>query len=114
MALFAAPLFYMRGVPRPLWIIDAVDGAGSGKTTIVDAMALVYDGTPISTSEAEMKRSFVELVKRIVSSEGRRSRILLLDNITGSFSCPELADLANEGIDLRTTRIRARGRGPAE
>nr|DAF26846.1 MAG TPA: DNA directed DNA polymerase [Caudoviricetes sp.] len=96
MALFAAPLFYIRGVPRPLWIIDAVDGAGSGKTTIVDAMALVYDGTPISTSEAEMKRSFVELVKRIVSSEGRRSRILLLDNITGSFSCPELADLATK------------------
>lgn len=96
MALFAAPLFYIPGVPRPLWIIDAIDGAGSGKTTIVDAMALLYDGTPISTSEAELKRSYVELVKRIVSSEGRRSRILLLDNITGSFSCPELADLATK------------------
>lgn len=59
-------------------------------------MALLYDGTPISTSEAELKRSYVELVKRIVSSEGRRSRILLLDNITGSFSCPELADLATK------------------
>ena len=83
-------------MPRPLWIIDAIDGAGSGKTTIVDAMAALYDGTPISTSEAELKRSYVELVKRIVSSEGRRSRILLLDNITGSFSCPELADLATK------------------
>lgn len=96
MALFAAPLFYIPGVPRPLWIIDAIDGAGSGKTTIVDAMALTYNGPPISTSEAELKRNFVELVKRIVSSEGRRSRILLLDNITGAFSCPELADLVTK------------------
>lgn len=96
MSLFAAPLFYISGVPRPLWIIDSIDGAGSGKTTIVDGMAALYDAPPISTSEAELKRSYVELVKRIVSNEGRRSRILLLDNITGAFSCPELADLATK------------------
>ena len=72
MALFAAPLFYISGVPRPLWVIDSIDGAGSGKTTIVDGMAALYDAPPISTSEAELKRSFVELVKRIVSNEGRR------------------------------------------
>lgn len=96
MALFAAPFFYINGVPRPLWVIDAIDGAGSGKTTIVDAIALLTGAPPISTSAAELSRSFVELIKRIVSSEGRHSRLLLLDNITGSFSCPELADLATK------------------
>jgi hypothetical protein len=34
-----------------------------------------------------------ELIKRLLSSEGRQSRILLVDNVTGNFSCQQLADL---------------------
>lgn len=91
-----APLFYLKSIPRPLWIIDSEDGAGTGKTTIVEIVASLYQGTPISTSSAELKKSFVELIKRVVSSEGRQARLLLLDNITGTFSCPELADMVTK------------------
>ena len=95
-AFVTAPLFYIKGIPRPLWIIDSEDGAGTGKTTIVEIVASLYGGTPISTSSAELKKSFVELIKRVVSSEGRQARLLLLDNITGTFACPELADMVTK------------------
>lgn len=91
-----APLFYRDDISRPLWIIDSEDGAGTGKTTIVNLVAKLYNCTPISTSATELKRNFGELIKRVVSSEGRQSRILMLDNITGMFSCPELADMVTQ------------------
>lgn len=96
MAMIAAPLFYVRGVPRPVWIIDSIDGAGSGKTKLVEAIAELYGSAPISTNKNEVQKQFTELTKRIVSSAGRQSRILLLDNVTGTFSCPEFADMATK------------------
>ncbi|MGN1008855.1 MAG: hypothetical protein ACI4PV_07895, partial [Butyricicoccus sp.] len=95
-AMITAPLFYIRGVPRPVWIVDSVDGAGSGKTKLVEAIAELYGAAPISTNENEIKKQYTDLVKRVVSSAGRQSRILLLDNVTGSFTCPELADMATK------------------
>lgn len=95
-SMITAPLFYIRGVPRPLWIVDSVDGAGSGKTKMVEAISELYGAAPISTNENEIKKQYTELVKRVVSSAGRQSRILLLDNVTGSFTCPELADMATK------------------
>lgn len=95
-AMITAPLFYIRGVPRPVWIVDSADGAGSGKTKLVEAIAELYGAAPISTNENEIKKQYTELVKRVVSSAGRQSRILLLDNVTGSFACPELADMATK------------------
>jgi len=95
-AFVCAPLYYIRGIPRPLWIIDSEDGPGTGKTTIVECVANLYSGAPISTSAAELKKNFNELTKRIVSNEGRQARVLLLDNVTGTFSCSELADLVTK------------------
>jgi len=92
-ALIIAPLWYVYGSARPSWIIDSEDGAGTGKSTIAEAVARLYIGEPIRTNRQELRMGIQELVKRLISSHGRQQRILLVDNVTGQFSCPELADL---------------------
>lgn len=92
-AFLVAPLWYRYGIPKPSWIIDSEDGAGTGKSTIVEACAYLYRGEPIRTNRQELRMGIQDLIKRLVSSSGRQQRILLVDNITGQFSCPELADL---------------------
>lgn len=91
--LFAAPIFYQRGIPRPCWIIDSEDGAGTGKTTMVELLAELYHGSPIKTSKQELAWDFKELTKRVISSEGRKSRILLVDNVIGKFDSDRFADM---------------------
>lgn len=91
-AFICAPLWYINGIPRPGWIIDSEDGAGTGKTTLVELVAKLYMGSPIRTNKQELKTNVTEIIKRLVSTEGRLSRILLADNITGDFHCAELSD----------------------
>jgi 5S rRNA maturation endonuclease (ribonuclease M5) len=91
-AFICAPMWYVRGLPRPGWIIDSTDGAGTGKTTLVELVARLYDGAPIRTNKQELKTNVSDIIKRLVSTEGRLSKILLADNITGSFHCSELSD----------------------
>jgi 5S rRNA maturation endonuclease (ribonuclease M5) len=92
-AFFCAPSWYRPGIPKPSWVVDSEDGAGTGKSTIVEACALLYKGEPIRTNRQELTMGVQELIKRLVSASGRQSRIVLIDNVTGTFSCPELADL---------------------
>ncbi|MEO0797341.1 MAG: hypothetical protein AAFX93_19490 [Verrucomicrobiota bacterium] len=92
-ALIAAPLWYVPRVSRPGWIIDSEDGAGCGKTTIIEMVAHLYSSDPIRSNAQEMRRNFGEVIKRLVSASGRGKRIFLMDNVTGQFSCDELADM---------------------
>ncbi len=97
-AFFSAPLFYIHGIPRPCWIIDSEDGHGTGKSTLVEVCAALYGsnetgGQPIKTNKQELKMNIGDLIKRLVSSEGRQARVLLLDNVTGCFSSSEFSDL---------------------
>jgi len=92
-AFLIAPLWYIYGIPKPSWIIDSEDGAGTGKSTLAEIAAHLYCGEPIRTNRQELRMGVQELIKRVVSSHGRQQRILLVDNVTGQFSCPELADL---------------------
>jgi 5S rRNA maturation endonuclease (ribonuclease M5) len=91
-AFVCAPLWYIRGIPRPGWIIDSVDGAGAGKTTLIELVSRLYLSSPIRTNKQELKTDVSEIIKRLVSTEGRLARILLADNITGEFHCAELSD----------------------
>lgn len=91
-AFVCAPLWYIQGIPRPGWIIDSTDGAGTGKTTLVELVARLYGGSPIRTNKQQLRTDVGEIIKRLVSTEGRLSRILLADNITGDFHCAELSD----------------------
>ncbi len=92
-AFLCAPLWYRPGIPKPSWVIDSEDGPGTGKSTIVEAAALLYQGDPIRTNRQELFRGVQELIKRLVSNSGRSARLVLVDNVAGTFSSPELADL---------------------
>ena len=92
-ALFAAPIYYRYGVRRPCWILDSEAGPGVGKTTIAELLGTLYCCSPIKTSKQELKFDHKELLKRVVSSEGRSSRILLVDNVTGVFDDAHFADM---------------------
>ncbi len=96
-AFFCAPIWYIPGVPRPAWIIDSKDGQGSGKSKIPELAAYLYGvephNEPIGTKKHELDFNFDRLTKRILSHAGRLKRILIVDNVTGSFTSPELSSL---------------------
>ena len=102
-SFIAAPLYYIRGVPKPSWIIDSINGAGVGKTTLVEMVAQLYQaessdkGGLVRTSPKELNLNSIEVIRRLVSSEGRLSRMLLVDNVVGQFRCPSLADMITAG-----------------
>jgi hypothetical protein len=93
MAYFAAPLWFVPRVSRPSWIIDSEDGQGTGKTTIAEACALLYGAAPVRTCQAELQYGTQEITKRLLCANGRNARILLVDNVVGTFTSPVLADL---------------------
>ena len=95
-SLFAAPIYYRFGVRRPCWIIDSESGPGVGKSTIAELLGTLYRCAPIKTNKHELKFDFKELLKRVVSSEGRSSRILLVDNVTGMFDDPNFAAMVTD------------------
>lgn len=90
MALIVSPIYYQRGYPRPMWIIDSADGAGVGKTTLVELVAELYDRAPITVGRYQL-RDEAALKKRLVSASGRKARVFLVDNVTGSFASEELS-----------------------
>lgn len=90
-ALVCSPLWFIPGIDRPAWVVDSRDGQGSGKTNLAELIADLYNAAPISTTKYELTNRIDVLVKRILS--GRKARILLVDNITGEFQSPELADI---------------------
>jgi len=91
-AFICAPLWYMRGIPRPGWIIDSEHGAGTGKTTMVELIAKLYGSSPIKTNRQQLRTDVESITKRVVSTAGRLARILLVDNVTNDFCSAELSD----------------------
>jgi len=92
-ALIAAPIWYCTRIQRPGWIIDSQDGAGVGKTTLIEIIGVLYRSDLIRTNRMELKNKADEINKRLLSSRGRRSRIFLVDNVVGTFHSAELSDL---------------------
>ena len=92
-AFFMSPMFYGDNAPRPAWVIDSVDGKGVGKTTLVKLLASLYNEQPLDVDTASVKNDIAAITKRLISSEGRSKRIVLLDNVQGSYKSPNLARL---------------------
>lgn len=92
-AMFTAPLFFRRGIPRPLWIIDSEDGQNTGKTTLAESVAELYGDSPIRANAKTMTFNMERIIKSMLSTTGRDKRVFLLDNVTGNFKSEELADL---------------------
>lgn len=90
-AFVCAPLWYEPGIARPAWIIDSRDGQGSGKTNVVEMVSELYGAPPITVTRWDLERETKEIRKRCVSGTGRKTRIFLVDNVTGTFKSPELA-----------------------
>lgn len=104
--LVASVLFHHRDDDRPLWIIESTAGQGSGKSIMIQKIAQLYggddleSGSPIDVAAKALQNETQQerLYKRVLSRGGRAKRILLIDNVTGHFVCPELASM----ITMRT------------
>lgn len=97
-AFVMSPLFYIPGVSKPMWIIDSLDGQGSGKSTLPELVAKLYGhghlgGEVISVTPYELEKNYGEVVKRLISTSGRLGRIFLLDNVKGELKSSNLAQL---------------------
>lgn len=92
-ALFTAPMFFKKGIPRPMWIIESEEGQGTGKTTLAESIAELYGDSPIRANAKTITYNMERLVKSMLSTTGRDKRVFLLDNVTGNYKSEELADL---------------------
>lgn len=101
-AFFLAPMYYETSatgtagempqpLPRPLWLVDTVDAQGSGKSTLVKMNALLYGAAVLDVTMSQLTRNADEVLKRILSVEGRQKRIFLIDNVTGTIKDGTLA-----------------------
>jgi hypothetical protein len=85
-------MYFRQGLARPVWIIES-EIPGAGKTTLAFILGELYRHAPIEVKVADFRRDVQEITKRCVSPEGRQARILLVDNVTGTFACQELSSM---------------------
>lgn len=91
-AFIAAPVYYESSIARPLWVIGS-EKAGSGKTSLANYVSMLYGRAPVEVKRRAFLRDTEEITKRLVSSEGRLARMLLIDNVTGEFKSEELSSM---------------------
>lgn len=105
-----SPMLYstLQDFDRPMWVIDSVDAQGSGKTSVAEVCACLYNCTPINLDFTTLDRLQDQAKKRIISSEGRASRFVLFDNVVGDIKSPTLAQLVTSKT---ITERAAYGRG---
>ena len=103
-AFVASPLYFKESVQRPLWVIDTNDGQGSGKSRLVELVAALYgsdaagSGSPITIEQASLTNEMTaaQVFKRLLSEEGRKKRIVLIDNVTGFLKSATLSSLITQ------------------
>lgn len=91
-AFFAAPLYYEPYISRPMWIIDS-ETPGAGKSSLATRVSLLYGHPAIEIKTRDFARDMQEVTKRLVSAEGRQARMLLIDNVVGTFASEELSSM---------------------
>lgn len=91
-ALTCAPIFFEHGRGRPVFVIDS-ERPGSGKSTLATVIAELYGHDAIEVKTRDFARDMQEVTKRLVSATGRQARVLLVDNITGTFRSEEFSSL---------------------
>lgn len=104
-AFVAAPMYYKQKVDRPLWVIDSDTAQGSGKTKLAEAVARLYgtddgdEGEPfwVDVKSIMNEQSADRVWRRLLSSNGRRKRVVLIDNVTDFLKAPSLATLVTQG-----------------
>lgn len=107
-AFFASPMWFEKGQSRPLWIIDTDDAQGSGKSTVAYMCAHLYGETAFELDFDTLDKDQSAVKKRLISSEGRRKRLALFDNVDSTLKSSVLSSLVtSEAITERA----AYGRG---
>lgn len=92
-AFIAAPLFYSESAARPMWIVDTDDAQGSGKTTLVNLVANLYGEDPSIFDLKAIDKDLAQVMRRMISTDGRKKRVVLIDNVTGTLKSSNLATL---------------------
>lgn len=77
LAMFLTMLWGGDGGRRPLFVITSDSGQGAGKTTFAELMASIVGGTLNLSVDSDSET----LTQRLLSPEGTRSRVVLLDNV---------------------------------
>jgi len=78
---------------RPVFTIDSTSGRGAGKTSLVEIIGRLYGGH-ISVSPGLIKKGMVgDTANKFLHTEGRRSRVALIDNVTGFFKSSAFAEI---------------------
>ena len=103
-AFMASPCFFVPRVDRPMWVIDAEQGQGTGKTKLVEFLAYLYgdedgdSGTPIMVDHDQLNNETQSdrIHRRLLSQSGRRKRIMLIDNVDGFYRSSALSTLVTQ------------------
>jgi hypothetical protein len=104
--MFASLVYFEDGAKRPMWVIDTAtgDAQATGKTTLAEMSALLVGGTQtgygeplwVRPKEVNTEQSLVTVTKRMLSGDGRRKKVFLIDNIDGYFKSGSLASFATQ------------------
>jgi len=99
-AAFVTPMFYAPSSQRPIFVIDTDDGPGSGKTKLVEMIALLYGDPNNKATHCPIDLDYQQLgneqlvdriSRRLLSHTARNKRIVRIDNVSGYFTCPVLS-----------------------
>jgi hypothetical protein len=92
---FCAGLWYRPETNKPLWLIDA-NARGAGKTQLVTAAALLFYGSSLDIDKTLLTNRPEEIMKNLLSAEGRDARYVLFDNADGLIKSSILAKLVTQ------------------
>ena len=97
----ASLFYYEYKSDKPMWIFDVAPGSGQGvgKTKAVEMMAYLLNSEPFWISPNLFKVSDIttQLNRRLLSMDGRRKRVFVIDNVETFFKSPELASYITQG-----------------
>jgi hypothetical protein len=106
-AMFASLVYFQDGAKRPMWVIDTVtgDAQATGKTTLAEICALLIGGFEsgygepfwVRPKEATSEQSLAGVTRRMLSGDGRKKKLFLIDNVDNFYKSAALASFVTQG-----------------
>jgi len=89
-AAFCTPMVNVDGGGRPIFIVESSAGQGGGKTTFAELVSYLYDAPAMMFDQKACDKA-EDILKQVLSTSGRKSRVAVIDNVIGTFSSPSIA-----------------------